>query len=160
MWSLMTLCSITSHTNSVSDTFCMLKITKTKLRFEVAWSHLSCSSWQNCIWPDGTHKYRVLVCHFPEGTKEITQISATDSNPLSPKHEARLLLLTIIPGKADPFLSASWGQLRSYLEEIVAAPVKKTETNGRGDPLRWPRNTLYPQKSTLLRQQAAVARSA
>jgi hypothetical protein len=22
----------------------------------------------------------------------------------------------------------------------------KTEINGRGDPLRWPRNTLYPQK--------------
>jgi hypothetical protein len=42
--------------------------------------------------------------------------------------------------------SASWGQLRSYLEEIVAAPVKKTETNDRGDPLRCPRDTLYPQK--------------
>jgi hypothetical protein len=28
--------------------------------------------------------------------------------------------------------SASWGQLRSYLEEIVTAPVKKTETNDRG----------------------------
>jgi hypothetical protein len=40
--------------------------------------------------------------------------------------------------------SASWGQLRSYLEEIVAAPFKKTETNDRGEPLRWPRNTLYP----------------
>jgi hypothetical protein len=26
--------------------------------------------------------------------------------------------------------------LRSYLEEIVAAPVKKTETNDRRDPLR------------------------
>jgi hypothetical protein len=56
--------------------------------------------------------------------------------------------------------SASWGQLRSYLEEIVASPVKKTETNDRGDPLRWPRNTLYPQKLALLRQQAAMARSA
>jgi hypothetical protein len=22
----------------------------------------------------------------------------------------------------------------------------KTEINGRGDPLRWPRDTLYPQK--------------
>jgi hypothetical protein len=30
----------------------------------------------------------------------------------------------------------------------------------RGDPLRWPRNTLYPQKLVLLRQEAAVARSA
>jgi hypothetical protein len=27
------------------------------------------------------------------------------------------------------------------LEEIVTAPVKKTETNDRGDPLRRPRNT-------------------
>jgi hypothetical protein len=26
------------------------------------------------------------------------------------------------------------------------APVLKTEINGRGDPLRWPRDTLYPQK--------------
>jgi hypothetical protein len=57
--------------------------------------------------------------------------------------------------------SASWGQLRSYLEEKVAASVKKTETNDRGGgPLRWPRNALYPQKLALLRQQAAVARSA
>jgi hypothetical protein len=56
--------------------------------------------------------------------------------------------------------SASWGQLRSYLEEIVAAPDKKTETNDRGDPLRWPRNTLYPQKLALLRQQEGVVRSA
>jgi hypothetical protein len=56
--------------------------------------------------------------------------------------------------------SALWGQLRSYLEEIVAAPIKKTETNDRWDPLRWPRNTLYPQKLALLPQQAAVARSA
>jgi hypothetical protein len=28
--------------------------------------------------------------------------------------------------------SASWGQLRSYLEEIVAASVKKIQTNDRG----------------------------
>jgi hypothetical protein len=32
--------------------------------------------------------------------------------------------------------SASWGQLRSYLNKNVAAPVQKTEINGRGDPLR------------------------
>jgi hypothetical protein len=56
--------------------------------------------------------------------------------------------------------SASWGQLRSYLEEIIAAPVRKIETNDRGDPLRCPSKTLYPQKLALLRQQAAVARSA
>jgi hypothetical protein len=47
-----------------------------------------------------------------------------------------------------------------YLEEIVAAPVKKTETKDRGDRLRWPRDTLYPQKLALLRQQTAVTRSA
>jgi hypothetical protein len=28
-------------------------------------------------------------------------------------------------------------------------PVLKTEINGRGDPLRWPRDTLYPQKLAL-----------
>jgi hypothetical protein len=39
-------------------------------------------------------------------------------------------------------------------------PVKKTDTNDRGDPLLWPRNILYPQKLVLLRQEAAVARSA
>jgi hypothetical protein len=51
----------------------------------------------------------------------------------------------------------NWG---ATWEEIVAAPVKKTEANDGGDPLRWPRNTLYPQKLALLRQQAAVAQSA
>jgi hypothetical protein len=46
------------------------------------------------------------------------------------------------------------------LEERVAAPVWEIEINDRRDPLRWPRNTLYPQKLALLRQEAAVARSA
>jgi hypothetical protein len=41
----------------------------------------------------------------------------------------------------------------------VAAPVQKTEINDHGNPLRWPRNTLYPQKVALLHQQAAVAGS-
>jgi hypothetical protein len=45
------------------------------------------------------------------------------------------------------------------LEENVAAPVKKTEINDRANPLRWPRDTIYPQKLALLRQEAAVARS-
>jgi hypothetical protein len=31
----------------------------------------------------------------------------------------------------------------------VAAPVLKTDINGRRDPLRWPRDTLYPQKLAL-----------
>jgi hypothetical protein len=31
--------------------------------------------------------------------------------------------------------------------------------SGRGDPSRWPRDILYPQKLALLRRQAAVARS-
>jgi hypothetical protein len=35
------------------------------------------------------------------------------------------------------------------LNEKVAAPVLKTEINGRGDPLRWPRDALYPQKLAL-----------
>jgi hypothetical protein len=45
------------------------------------------------------------------------------------------------------------------LEGKVAAQVWKTEINDRGNPLRWPRDTLYPQKLAQLRQQAAVARS-
>jgi hypothetical protein len=35
------------------------------------------------------------------------------------------------------------------LERAVAAPVYKTEINGRGDLLRWPRDTLYPLKLAL-----------
>jgi hypothetical protein len=35
------------------------------------------------------------------------------------------------------------------LEGKVAGPVKKTEINDRGDPLRWPRDILYPQKLVL-----------
>jgi hypothetical protein len=46
------------------------------------------------------------------------------------------------------------------LKEKVAAPVWKTEINDRGNPLRWPRDTLYPPKLALIRQQSAVARSA
>jgi hypothetical protein len=46
------------------------------------------------------------------------------------------------------------------LEEIVAAPVRKTGINDRGNPLCWQRDTLYQQTLALLRQQAAVARSA
>jgi hypothetical protein len=60
----------------------------------------------------------------------------------------------------DGVHSASWGQLRSYLEEIVAAPVKKTETNVPGGSVALTRNALYPHKLALLRQQAAVSRSA
>ena len=39
--------------------------------------------------------------------------------------------------------------MRSYLNKKLEAPVQKTEINGRGDPLRWPRDTLYPQKLAL-----------
>jgi hypothetical protein len=45
--------------------------------------------------------------------------------------------------------SASWGQLRSYLEGKVAAPIYKTEINNRRNLLRWPCDTLYPQKLAL-----------
>jgi hypothetical protein len=56
------------------------------------------------------------------------------------------------------------------LERGLLSLVRTTEellgrnSSGSGqenrDPLRWPRNTLYPQKLALLCQQAAVARSA
>jgi hypothetical protein len=37
----------------------------------------------------------------------------------------------------------------SILFLFCKSPVLKTEFNGRGDPLRWPRDTLYPQKLVL-----------
>jgi hypothetical protein len=42
--------------------------------------------------------------------------------------------------------SASWVQLRSYLEERVAAPCLENREYGRGDELRWPRNTPLSAK--------------
>jgi hypothetical protein len=39
--------------------------------------------------------------------------------------------------------------IEELLEWKVAAPVKKAELTAGGDPLRWPRDTLYPQKLTL-----------
>jgi hypothetical protein len=35
------------------------------------------------------------------------------------------------------------------LEGKVAAPVQETKINDRGNPLRWPRDILYPQKLAL-----------
>jgi hypothetical protein len=48
-----------------------------------------------------------------------------------------------------------WGPLslvritEELLERKVAAPVYKTESNGPGDSLRCPRDTLYPLKLAL-----------
>jgi hypothetical protein len=39
--------------------------------------------------------------------------------------------------------------IEELLERTVAAPVQKSEIHGRGDSLRWPRDTLYPLKSAL-----------
>jgi hypothetical protein len=35
------------------------------------------------------------------------------------------------------------------LERKIAAALKETEINDRGNPLQWPRDTLYPQKLAL-----------
>jgi hypothetical protein len=45
--------------------------------------------------------------------------------------------------------SASLGQLSSYLKGKVAAPVEKLKINDHGNPLRRPRDTLYPQRLAL-----------
>jgi hypothetical protein len=45
--------------------------------------------------------------------------------------------------------SASWVQLRSYLEEKVAAAGLESLKYGRRDPSRRPRGTLYPQQLAL-----------
>jgi hypothetical protein len=39
--------------------------------------------------------------------------------------------------------------LRSYLEEIIAAPGLENRSYDLRDSLRWPRDTLYPLKLTL-----------
>jgi hypothetical protein len=39
--------------------------------------------------------------------------------------------------------------IEELLERTVAAPVYKTEINGRGESLRWPHDTLYPLKLAL-----------
>jgi hypothetical protein len=36
------------------------------------------------------------------------------------------------------------------MDTVDPTPVLKTEINGRGDPLHWPRDTLYPQKLALI----------
>jgi hypothetical protein len=46
------------------------------------------------------------------------------------------------------------------MDHYIHEAVWEIEINDRSDPLRWPRNTLYQQKLALLRQEAAVARSA
>jgi hypothetical protein len=40
--------------------------------------------------------------------------------------------------------------IEELLERTVAAPVYKAEINGRGNSLRWPRNTLCPLKLALI----------
>jgi hypothetical protein len=44
-----------------------------------------------------------------------------------------------VPGRINRLLSF----------DMIAVPVQKTEINDRGNPLRWPRDTLYPQKLAL-----------
>jgi hypothetical protein len=47
------------------------------------------------------------------------------------------------------YQSNSFIQVAPQLNEKVAAPVYKTEINGRVNSLRWSRNTLYPQRLAL-----------
>jgi hypothetical protein len=42
--------------------------------------------------------------------------------------------------------SASWMQLRTYLEEKVVVPNLENREYGRRGPSRWPRGTIYQQK--------------
>jgi hypothetical protein len=49
--------------------------------------------------------------------------------------------------------------IEEQLEWKSSGSGQENRINDRGDPLRWPRNTLYPQKLALISLQAAVARS-
>jgi hypothetical protein len=46
------------------------------------------------------------------------------------------------------FPSASWVQLRNYSRKRSGSSLENIEY-GRGDPSRWPRGTLHPQKLSL-----------
>jgi hypothetical protein len=49
--------------------------------------------------------------------------------------------------------------MRSYLNEKVAAPVHKTEINDRGNPLRWPCNTIRKRWRSLGRYSSLADQS-
>jgi hypothetical protein len=54
--------------------------------------------------------------------------------------------IVFLVGLERGYHSASWVQLRSYLEEKVAAPVYKTEITAVGDAPRWLRDTPLSAK--------------
>jgi hypothetical protein len=71
-------------------------------------------------------------------------------------------LLTRVPGSITGVARFFWAavglergplslvnNLRSYLEEIVAAPGLENRSYDRRDSLRWPRDTFYPLKFAL-----------
>jgi hypothetical protein len=46
--------------------------------------------------------------------------------------------------------TVTWRLVSEYLNMLShKSRVYKTEINGSGDPLRWPRDTLYPEKLAL-----------
>ena len=49
--------------------------------------------------------------------------------------------------------------IEELLEKKVAAPAQKTEINGRGDPLRWPRDTPLSAKKLALTSPTDGGRS-
>jgi hypothetical protein len=52
-------------------------------------------------------------------------------------------------GNFTPRFQTIIQQIMLLFDAINLKPVLKTEINGSRDPLRWPRDTLYPQKLTL-----------
>jgi hypothetical protein len=72
-----------------------------------------------------------------------------DTNCQAYIHRPECGLATRLPEKQwvwNGVHSASWVQLRSYLEEKVAAPVEKAENTAVGDPPHWPHDTPLSAK--------------
>jgi hypothetical protein len=109
--------------------------------------------WFRCSVNTERHSVSTISCNvccttYWEWTRGILDliILCTEKNGRMTRQEARkqdseLGLRTQNNTRGQPVKN-----LRSYLEEIVAAPGLENRSYDRRDSLRWPRDTLYPLK--------------
>jgi hypothetical protein len=77
----------------------------------------------------------------------VSNLASTSWNTLTTKIHSR----NILSKQEEIYVYSSYFKFPILISDniYVGVPVKKTDINGRGDPLRWPRDTLYPQKLSL-----------
>jgi hypothetical protein len=86
--------------------------------------------------------YRILV-RKPEG---MPPLWSSDESSCLQMQRSRVRFLAL----SDFLRSSGSGTGPTQpRDDNWGAPVKKTELMAGGDPLRWPRDTLYPQKLAL-----------